>query len=45
MTTAGTALDRPYDVDLWEAAEGQPQAVRAPLDAAAYGIDPLIHLT
>jgi len=45
MTTAGAALDRPYDVDLWEAAEGQPQSVQAPLDAAAYGIDPLIHLT
>jgi putative nucleotidyltransferase with HDIG domain len=45
MTTVGTALERPYDVDLWEGTEGQPQAVQAPLDPAAYGIDPLIHLT
>jgi len=40
----GTRLERPYDVNLWEAAEGQPQAVKAPLDPAQYGIDPLTFL-
>jgi putative nucleotidyltransferase with HDIG domain len=44
MSTAGGALERPYEVDLWDAAEGQPRSVQAPLDPAAYGIDPLIHL-
>ena len=41
----GATLVRPYDVDLWSAREGQPQSVRAPLDPAEYGIDPLTHLT
>jgi putative nucleotidyltransferase with HDIG domain len=39
-----TPLERPYEVNLWEAPEGQPQAVQAPLDPAEYGIDPLTHL-
>ncbi len=40
----GTRLERPYDVNLWEAAEGQPQSVKAPVDPAQYGIDPLTFL-
>ncbi len=41
----GTRLERPYDVNLWEATEGQPHAVQAPLDPSLYDIDPLSHLT
>lgn len=44
MRSDGTRLRRPYDVNLWEAAEGQPTAVRAPLDPAQYQIDPLTYL-
>jgi hypothetical protein len=31
-------------VNLWEAAEGEPQSVKAPLDPALYAIDPLTYL-
>jgi putative nucleotidyltransferase with HDIG domain len=41
----GTRLERPYDVNLWESSENEPQSVAAPLDPAAYGIDPLTYLT
>jgi putative nucleotidyltransferase with HDIG domain len=44
MKRDGTRLDRPYDLNLWEAVEGQPKTVQAPLDAAAYQIDPLTYL-
>jgi hypothetical protein len=40
----GGKLERPYDVSLWEAREGQPQSVQAPVDAAAYGLEPLSYL-
>ncbi len=40
----GADLDRSYDLNLWEAEEGQPRSVQAPLDPAKYGIDPLSHL-
>jgi putative nucleotidyltransferase with HDIG domain len=40
----GTMLERPYEINLWEARDGQPQAVQAPLDPAEYGIDPLAYL-
>ena len=40
----GAGLERPYDLNLWEAAEGQPQSIQAPLDPALFGIDPLTHL-
>ncbi len=40
----GTPLDRPYEINLWDAEEGQAQAIQAPLDPAQYGIDPLTHL-
>ena len=39
-----TRVERPYDVNLWEAGEGQPNAVQAPLDPALFDIDPLAHL-
>jgi hypothetical protein len=39
-----TPLERPYEINLWEAGEGQAQSVEAPLDPAEYGIDPLAHL-
>jgi hypothetical protein len=41
---AGVPLGRPYDVNLWEARDGEPRSVQAPLDPAAHGIDPLSHL-
>jgi putative nucleotidyltransferase with HDIG domain len=40
----GIAVAYPYAVDLWDAREGQPASVQAPLDPAQYGIDPLSHL-
>jgi HD-GYP domain-containing protein (c-di-GMP phosphodiesterase class II) len=40
----GTDLARPYEVNLWELEEGRAVSVQAPLDPAAYGIDPLTHL-
>ena len=40
----GTDLERPYDVNLWEATDEQATAIEKPLDPAAYGIDPLSHL-
>jgi putative nucleotidyltransferase with HDIG domain len=44
MKRDGTRLDRPYDLNLWEALEGQPRTVQAPLDPAVYQIDPLTYL-
>jgi putative nucleotidyltransferase with HDIG domain len=41
---SGQKLEHPYDVNLWDAREGQPQAVQAPVDAAEYGIEPLAYL-
>jgi putative nucleotidyltransferase with HDIG domain len=43
-TAGGAAIERPYDIDLWAAAEGQPRAVKTPLDPAEYGIEPLDYL-
>ena len=37
-------IERPYEINLWEALEDQPQAIQTPLDPAEYGIDPLSHL-
>jgi putative nucleotidyltransferase with HDIG domain len=45
LVVNGARLERPYDVNLWEAAEGQPREVEAPLDPSQYAIDPLSHLT
>ena len=46
ITKDGLKLERPYDVNLWEATEGhgQPTTVQAPLDPATYQIDPLTYL-
>ena len=44
LAADGTALDRPYEVNLWDAEDGQARAIQAPLDPAQYGIDPLTHL-
>jgi putative nucleotidyltransferase with HDIG domain len=40
----GALVETPYDVNLWEAAEGQPQTVTAPLDPKEHGVDPLVYL-
>jgi putative nucleotidyltransferase with HDIG domain len=45
-TAGGERLERPYDVNLWEAPAETPgpKAVTTPLDPAAYGLDPLLYL-
>ena len=40
----GDKLDRPIDLNLWEAMEEQQARVEAPLDPADYQIDPLTYL-
>jgi putative nucleotidyltransferase with HDIG domain len=40
----GQKLEHPYDVSLWDAHEGQPQSIQAPVDANEVGIDPLTYL-
>jgi putative nucleotidyltransferase with HDIG domain len=44
LAADGSTLERPYEVNLWEAAEGEPDSIQAPLDPAQYGIDPLLYL-
>jgi len=44
VTPDGAKLEQPYDIDLFSAGEGQPQAIQAPLDPALYQIDPLSYL-
>ena len=44
VTTAGVRIDHPYEINLWEAQDGQPGSVRSPLDPAEHGIDPLAYL-
>ena len=44
LAADGTALDRPYEVNLWDDEDGQARSIQAPLDPAQYGIDPLTHL-
>jgi putative nucleotidyltransferase with HDIG domain len=43
LDSAGTRLEFPYEVNLWEAPEheGRPSAIAAPVDPAVVGIDPL----
>jgi putative nucleotidyltransferase with HDIG domain len=43
-STSGAAVQRPYEINLWEAPDGQPTSVTSPLDPAEYGIDPLAYL-
>src|SRR5690242_9484644 len=40
----GIDLERPYEMNLWEAAPPQGTAIETPLDPALYGIDPLSYL-
>ena len=40
----GQRLERPYDVNLWDAREGQPRSIETPVDAIEHGIDPLSYL-
>jgi putative nucleotidyltransferase with HDIG domain len=44
MSKDKAKLERPYDLNLWEAVEGQPTSVQAPLDPEPYQIDPLSYL-
>jgi HD-GYP domain-containing protein (c-di-GMP phosphodiesterase class II) len=44
MNKDGATLERPYEVDLWEAQEDEPRSIQSPLDPATYGIDPLAQL-
>ena len=46
VTPAGDNLETPYEVNLWEVTERSqgPKSVKAPLDPAEYGIDPLSFL-
>jgi putative nucleotidyltransferase with HDIG domain len=46
VTPKGDHLDTPYEVNLWEMAADKngPKAVKAPLDPAEQGIDPLTYL-
>jgi putative nucleotidyltransferase with HDIG domain len=44
LAADGTALERPYEVNLWDVEDGQARSIQAPLDPAQYGIDPLTHL-
>jgi len=44
LAADGTALDRPYEINLWDDEDGQARSIQAPLDPAQYGIDPLTYL-
>jgi putative nucleotidyltransferase with HDIG domain len=44
MDSARTLLDQPYEANLWEPHDGAADSIQAPLDPAAYGIDPLTYL-
>ncbi len=38
----GTALERPYELNLWDVEDGQ--SIQNPVDPAGYAVDPLTHL-
>ena len=40
----GVDFERPYEVNLWDAAIAATTSIERPLDPAVYGIDPLSHL-
>ena len=44
LDRAGTKVQRVRELNLWEAGEGEPQSIQAPLDPADYDIDPLSYL-
>ena len=44
MDRAGAKVVRVRELNLWEAPEGEPQSIQAPLDPADYDFDPLTYL-
>jgi putative nucleotidyltransferase with HDIG domain len=40
----GVAITRVRELNLWEPGTEEPRSIQAPVDAAAYGIDPLTYL-
>jgi putative nucleotidyltransferase with HDIG domain len=44
MRASGHRLERPFEINLWEAPDGLPQTVRGPVDPATVDLDPLSHL-
>jgi len=40
----GTRIEHPLVTNLWEAREGEPQQIQAPVDPAQFDIDPLTYL-
>ena len=40
----GARIERPVELNLWEAGEEDPQAIEAPVDPAQYDVDPLSYL-
>ncbi|MBI4885456.1 MAG: hypothetical protein HY824_00005 [Acidobacteria bacterium] len=44
LDRTGRKVERPLELNLWEAREGEPESIDAPLDPAAYDIDPLTYL-
>ena len=44
LDRAGAKVERVLELNLWEAPEEEPQSIQAPLDPAAYDIDPLSYL-
>jgi putative nucleotidyltransferase with HDIG domain len=44
VSKQGVKLERPYDLNLWEAPEGGPTTIQAPLDPADHQVDPLTYL-
>jgi putative nucleotidyltransferase with HDIG domain len=44
IRASGQKVERPFDVNLWDAPEGHPQTVRGPIDPATVDLDPLSYL-
>ena len=44
LDRTGVSVLGTREINLWEAGEGGPQSIQAPLDPADYDIDPLTHL-
>ena len=42
--SAGARFERLVEINLWDAREDEPQSIEAPLDPAAYDVDPLTYL-
>jgi putative nucleotidyltransferase with HDIG domain len=41
---SGAGIQRPIELNLWEAREGEPQSIEAPVDPAQFDVDPLSYL-